>query len=186
MKSNWKMIKRIFQYLIGPKHFGIFFSRDINLLAYSDADYGGDLNTRHSTTGVLIFRGPIVWYAQKQHVVATSTAETEYRTTVSAIDEVCWIRHISKELGLANMDQPIMLKIDNQSAIHMLQSAYDGKITKGKKHIEIARKFIQEHIGKTVKLNHVNSTEQLADILTKPLTRNIFIRLRSKIIKEEC
>jgi len=68
----------------------------------------------------------------------------------------------------------------------MLQNTYEGKITKGKKHIDIPRKFIQEHIGKTVKLSHVKNSDQLADILTKPLSRKTFEQLRSKIIKEKC
>lgn len=68
----------------------------------------------------------------------------------------------------------------------MLQNTHEGKVTKGKKHIDIPRKFIQEHIGKIVELKHVRSSEQLADILTKPLTRKIFVELRNKIIKEEC
>jgi hypothetical protein len=36
----------------------------------------------------------------------------------------------------------------------MLKGSKEGKISKGKKHIEISKKFIQHHIGKTVKLSH--------------------------------
>ncbi|KAK9721122.1 hypothetical protein QE152_g21703 [Popillia japonica] len=50
----------------------------------------------------------------------------------------------------------------------MLKKTHNGKISKGKKHIDIPRKFIQEHIDRTVKLEHVGSSDQLADILTKP------------------
>jgi len=52
----------------------------------------------------------------------------------------------------------------------MLQNTYEGKITKGKKHIDIPRKFIQKHVGKTVKIKHVKSSDQLIDIMSKPLT----------------
>lgn len=187
MNSHWKMVKRIFQYLQGTVNCGILYNRDENLVAYTDSDYGGDTATRHSTSGVLIIRGgPIVWYAQKQRLVATSSAEAEYRAAVSSIDDICWIRRIGRELGFINSNEPTTLYVDNQSAIHMLKNTHEGKITKGKKHIEISRKFVQEHIGKTVNLKHVKSSEQLADVLTKPLTWKIFQELRNKIIKEEC
>lgn len=187
MISHWKMVKRVFQYLKGTVHYGIFFNGDTKLVAYTDSDYGGDTLTGHSTSGVLINRGgPIVWYTQKQRLVATSTAEAEYRAAVSSIDDICWIRRIGNELGFLDLNQPTTLCVDNQSAIHMLQNTHEGKITKGKKHIDISRKFIQEHIGTTVKLKHVKSNDQLADILTKPLSRKNFEELRGKIIKEEC
>lgn len=183
---HWKMIKRVFQYLRGTVNNGIMFDGDTNLLAYTDSDYGGDSETGHSTSGVLILRGgPIVWYAQKQRLVATSTAEAEYRAAVSSIDDICWIRRIGQELGFVNIDEPTTLCVDNRSAIHMLQNVCDGKVTKGKKHVEISRKFIQEHIGKTINLKHVKSCDQLADILTKPLSRKTFQELKLKIIKEE-
>lgn len=187
MISHWKMVKRVFQYLKGTFKFGIFFNGDSTLIAYTDSDYGGDTLTGCSTSGVLIIRGgPVVWYAQKQRLVATSTAEAEYRAAVSSIDDVCWIRRIGRELGISDYNKPTILCVDNQSAIHMLKNTNEGKITKGKKHIDIPRKFIQEHIGKTVELKHVKSSDQLADILTKPLTRKIFEDLRRKMIKEEC
>jgi len=187
MVSHWKMIKRVFQYLKGTMNFGISFNGDKELIAYTDSDYGGDSATRHSTSGVLVVRGgPIVWYAQKQRLVATSTAEAEYRAAVSSIDDICWIRRIGNELNFIDVSQPTTLCIDNQSALHMLQNTHEGKITKGKKHIDIPRKFIQEHLGKTVKIKHVKSSDQLADIMTKPLTRKVFEQLRIKIIKKEC
>ncbi|XP_076298344.1 uncharacterized protein LOC143217692 [Lasioglossum baleicum] len=187
MVSHWRMIKRIFQYLKGTIHFGIYFDGGKTLVPYTDSDYGGDTRTGHSTSGGLIMRGgPIVWYTQRQRLVATSTAEAEYRAAVSSIDEICWIRRLGAELRILELHRPTLLHIDNQSAIHMLHNTHEGKITKGKKHIDIARKFVQEHIGKTVELRHVRSSDQLADILTKPLARKMFEDLRRKLIKEEC
>ncbi|KAK9687962.1 hypothetical protein QE152_g35890 [Popillia japonica] len=186
MESNWKMVKRVFAYLKGTINYGIRFSGASDLVAYTDSDYAGDIHTGHSTSGVLVMRGgPVVWYAQKQRLVATSTAEAEYRAAVSTIDDICWIRRLGRELEILKSDEPATLYIDNQSAIHMLKNTHEGKITKGKKHIDIPRKFIQEHVGKTVKVQHVKSSDQLADIFTKALTRKSFLELRSKIIKEE-
>lgn len=130
--------------------------------------------------------GPLVWCTQKQNLVANSTAEAEYRAAVSTFDEISWIRRLACELKHLNPVQPTCLYVDNQSAIHMLKNTSDGKITKGRKHIEISRKFIQQHIDKIIKIEHVKSEDQLADLLTKPLTFTRFKTLRNKIIKEEC
>lgn len=187
MKSHQAMVKRVFQYLRGTTTAGIHFGGDRELVAYTDSDFGGDSETGQSTSGVLVLRGgPVVWYSQKQRLVATSTAEAEYRAAVSVIDDVCWIKRIALELGILENDQPITLKVDNMSAIHMLQNAHEGKTTRGKKHIEIPRKHIQQHVGKTVALQHVESSKQIADILTKPLNRKVFETHRCKLIKEEC
>ena len=185
--SHWKMIKRVFQYLKGSIHFGIHFDGSTKLIAYTDSDYGGDLTTGQSTSGVLVLcGGPILWYAKKQHLVATSTAEAEYRAAVCSIDDICWIRRLGHELNFINLEEPVTLFIDNWSAIYMLKSSGEGKISKGKKHIEIPRKFIQQHIGKTVELQHIRSSDQLADIFTKALDRKAFQKIRYYIIKEEC
>lgn len=134
----------------GTVNFGISFNGDSELIAYSDSDFGGDIISRQSTTGVIIMRGgPIVWFTQKQGLVATSTAEAEFRAAVSSLDEICWIKRLGIELRYFK-DIPTRLCIDNQSAILMLQNTTEGKITKGKKHIDIPRKFIQQHIGSTV------------------------------------
>lgn len=187
MKSHQAMVKRVFQYLRGTVTAGIHFGGDRELVAYTDSDFGGDSETGQSTSGVLVMRGgPVIWYSQKQRLVATSTAEAEYRAAVSVIDDVCWMKRMALELGILKSDQPITLKIDNMSAIHMLQNAHEGKTTKGKKHIEIPRKYIQQHVGSTVTLQHVESSKQIADILTKPLNRKVFETLRCELIKEEC
>ena len=45
-RSNWTMVRRVFQYLKGTVHYGISFNGEEELMAYSDAHYGGDLVTR--------------------------------------------------------------------------------------------------------------------------------------------
>lgn len=170
MLSHWKMVKRIFQYLRGMISFGIFFNGDEKLIAYTDSDYGGDSVTGQSS-GVLILRGDPIVYA-KTTPCSKFSAEAEYRAVVFFIDDICWIR-LGNELGFVNLNEPTTLCVDNRSAIYMLQNTEKGKITKGKKHIDIPRKFIQEHLGTIIKLKHITSTEQLADILTKLLTCSV-------------
>ncbi|KAL7290824.1 hypothetical protein TKK_0015564 [Trichogramma kaykai] len=182
-----EMIKRVLQYVKETLHYGIHFNGNRELVAYCDSDFDGDEVTGKSTTGVIVLRGgPLVWITKKQPLVANSTAEAEYRAAVAALDEISWIRRLAHELQHLDLDKPTPLSIDNRSAIHMLENTHEGKVTKGKKHIEISRKFIQQHIGTTVNWKSIRSEDQLADFLTKPLSRKLFENLIFKIIKEEC
>lgn len=153
----------------------------------SDSNYGGDEADKCSTSGVLVKNGgPIIWFAQKQKVTAISSAEAEYRAAASGIQEISWIRRVIKELKLQDLSEPSELIIDNKAAISMLENVEEGKITKSKKHVEIRRKFVKYHVGKTVSPIYVKSKDQLADIFTKPLSKGPFLYLREKLLKEEC
>ena len=74
--------------------------------------------------------------------------------------------------------KPTRFLIDNQAAINMLQRVEDGNITKSKKHIEIKRNFLNRHVGITIDPTYIKSTEQVADIFTKPLNKKTFAFLR--------
>jgi len=185
--SHWRTVQRVFRYLQGTEKYGIFFSKNAKLQVFTDANYGGDDTDMNSTSGILVdYGGPIVWAAQKQRVTAISSAEAEYRAAVLGIQEICWIRRIMKELKIQAVNKPSKLFIDNKASMKMLENVDEGKITKGKKHIEIKRQFIQDHVGRTVDPDYVKSKDQLADIFTKPLSKGRFIYLRTKLLKEEC
>ena len=51
-----------------------------NLTGYSDADWAGDIDGRHSTSGNVFFLAgrAVSWLSKKQATVALSTAEAEY------------------------------------------------------------------------------------------------------------
>nr|GEZ69745.1 uncharacterized mitochondrial protein AtMg00810-like [Tanacetum cinerariifolium] len=80
--SHLHAVKRIFRYLKGKPHLGLWCPRDFpfNLVAYSDSDYVGDSLDRKSTTGGCQFLGfrLISWQCKKQTAVATSLTEAEY------------------------------------------------------------------------------------------------------------
>ena len=62
---------------------GCFFPTDtsLQLVAYSDADWAGCLDTRRSTTDWCMFLGDalISWIGKKQDRVSKSSTEAEYR-----------------------------------------------------------------------------------------------------------
>ena len=82
-KEHWSGVKRIFRYLKGTLNFGLKFTvdeRNLELIGFSDADWAGDLDTRHSTSGYIfkIRNSTFSWCSKKQITVAKSTPEAEY------------------------------------------------------------------------------------------------------------
>nr|GEU75673.1 hypothetical protein [Tanacetum cinerariifolium] len=80
--SHLQAVKRIFRYLKGKSHLGLWYPRDspFNMVAYSNSDYARASLNRKSTTGGCQFLGCrlISWQYIKQTVVATSSTEAEY------------------------------------------------------------------------------------------------------------
>ena len=160
---------------------GILYSASSNkgLIRYSDADYGGDLQDRKSTSGMVftLFGGSISWASTKQKTVATATVVAEYVALMPAIKEALWLKQLFKEIlipiGL------IEVKTDAQGAMDL---ATNARFSQKTKHIDIRYYFIRDHINtKEINLKHVPTREMTADILTKPLPRPAFELLRSKL-----
>nr|GFA44598.1 putative ribonuclease H-like domain-containing protein [Tanacetum cinerariifolium] len=80
--SHLHAVKRIFRYLKGKPHLGLWYPKDspFNLVAYSDSVYDGASLDRKSTTEGCQFLGCrlISWQCKKQTVVATSSTEAEF------------------------------------------------------------------------------------------------------------
>nr|GEV98117.1 uncharacterized mitochondrial protein AtMg00810-like [Tanacetum cinerariifolium] len=79
--SHFHAVKRIFRYLKGKPHLGLWYPKDspFNLVAYLDSDYAGASLDRKSTTGGCQFLGCrlISWQCKKQTVVATSSTKAD-------------------------------------------------------------------------------------------------------------
>nr|GEV79020.1 hypothetical protein [Tanacetum cinerariifolium] len=86
--SHLHAVKRIFRYLKGKTHLGLWYPKDspFNLVAYSDSDYAGASLDRMSTIEGCQFIGCrlISWQCKKQTVVATSSTEAEYVAAANA------------------------------------------------------------------------------------------------------
>lgn len=83
-----------------------------------------------------------------------------------------------KELSIQEK-QVMKLKVDKKSAINLAKHP----ISHGRsKHIEIKYHFLRDQVNKRkLELSYCKSEENVADILTKALKKNIFEGLRSKL-----
>lgn len=180
-KEHWTALKRLLRYLKGTTMFGILYTKGgaSECIGFSDADWAGDTNDRKSTSGYVFMLngGAVSWSSKKQKCVALSTAEAEYVALSSAAQESIWLRQLLMELG-SSPETPTVIFEDNLSTIAMTKNPqFHGRA----KHIDIKHHFIREQVSHgTVQLEYCPTTDMTADILTKGLSRETFVKLRAK------
>lgn len=175
----WKEAKRILRYLQATKDLSLTFSKgEKMLIGYSDADWAGDKQSRKSVSGFISFYcgNPISWFSKKQSCVALSTAESEYIAAASSAQELMnqkgVISEISDSVG-------VVLKIDNVSAISMIKTFENSKRCK---HIDIRYNFVKDlYCEKQLCIEYVLSENNIADVFTKALSKEKFLKFRENM-----
>jgi hypothetical protein len=120
----------------------------------------------------------VTWRSKKQKVVARSIAEAEFRGMAHGVCELLWIQRVLTELGIHYTDL-MTLHCDNKAAISIAHNPVQHDRTK---HVEIDRHFIKEKLDqKLIQFPFVQSAYQLADILTKAVSRPAFQRVITKL-----
>lgn len=179
---HWQATKRILRYLKGTSHHCLQFKPTTAnyLLAYSDAGWISNKEDSRSQYGYAIFHGSnlINWTSRKQRVVARSSTEAEYRSLAYTTAEMLWLQQLIHELHAPITKQPMLL-CDNVGAIFMSKNPV---ISTRSKHIALDFHFIRENVENgTLKICYSSSVDQLADIFTKPLSKDRIISLRTKL-----
>ena len=178
-ETHLQAAKKILRYLQGTINHGLFMpaNNPNSYHTYTDADWGRDIDTRKSTSGILhkIGNTSIAWSSKLQPTVSLSSTEAEYRVLTDAAKDIIYYRRLLTELGL-DITQPTQIYSDNESCIKLAQNPVQHSRTK---HIAIQQHFIRE-ASQTgiVQVTHVPTTLQQADFLTKPLSYHKFISNR--------
>lgn len=79
-------------------------------------------------------------------------------------------------------DEPAVLKCDNQSAISIVHSE---KFTPRTRHLRAQDAYVREQVreGELI-VEHVRTSEQLADLLTKSMLTGKFIKNRNQLLSK--
>lgn len=178
--DHWKAAKYILRYLKSTQDFGITYKANapIDIIGYADSDFAMDPATRRSTTGYTFMNAgsAITWCSQRQSLVTVSTTEAELVATSAAAKEAMWLRTFLTELGFPQR-MPTTIFVDNQAAINLGNSHEYHRRTK---HIEVKHFFVREMVSKKhINLEYVNTNDNLADSLTKPLLATKFNEKRT-------
>uniref|UniRef100_A0A0V0HRA1 Putative ovule protein n=1 Tax=Solanum chacoense TaxID=4108 RepID=A0A0V0HRA1_SOLCH len=180
--DHMSALKRIIRYVQGTLDFGLHLypSSISSLVAYTDADWGGCPDTRRSTSGYCVFLGDnlISWSSKRQPTLSKSSAEAEYRGVANVVSESCWIRNLLLELHCP-IKKATLVYCDNVSAIYLSGNPVQHQRTK---HIEMDIHFVREKVARgEVRVLHVPSRYQIADIFTKGLPRVLFEEFRDSL-----
>ncbi|CAM9438252.1 unnamed protein product [Chrysoparadoxa australica] len=172
-------LERAMQYVSGTTDLGLTYSRkgELQLEAFVDADYAGDVNNRRSTTGFLIMFGgaAVSWKSKLQPTVSLSSSEAEYRALSECGAEVAHLHQVGLDIGLRMEQTPIYE--DNTGAISLAENWSSGTRTK---HVDVRYHHVREMVeSKMVKIKYIRSEEQPADILTKNSSYAGFARHRN-------
>lgn len=184
--THWIATKRILRYVKGTSEYSLALGglsrRDktetLTLTGSCDADWGGDLTDRRSTTGYvfLLNNHVISWKSHKQTSVATSSTEAEYQALSSATKEVLWLRMFMNEIGF-EQQSPTTIQQDNQSTISLAHNPTHHNRTK---HIDIAHHHIRECLEENkIDITYVPTSDIIADVMTKALSRAKFEHCRN-------
>jgi hypothetical protein len=177
-KEHWVAVKRVLRYLRGTSDYALCFggkeeSMVLDVEGSVDANWGGDIDSRRSTSGYVfnLFGGPVSWMSKRQSVVALSSTEAEYMALTHAGKEAIWLQRLCSEFGFKRR-RSVQLKCDSQSAIHLAKNpAYHSRT----KHIDIQYHFIREKVDeKVIHLEKVDTKVNCADFLTKAVSLEKF------------
>ena len=181
-RSHWKAGKRVLRYILGIVDHGIHYKRNVDnvLVGYSDSDWGGNIDDFKSTSGYVfnIGSGAVSWASKKQDVVALSTTEAEYISLSVASCQALWLRNVLHELKCPQEKGTIMF-CDNQSSISLSKNpVFHGR----SKHINIKYHFIRELIKDgEVYIKYCKTQDQVADVFTKALKTDSFLKMKEKL-----
>nr|GEW07918.1 copia protein [Tanacetum cinerariifolium] len=170
--SHLEAVKRIFRYIKGTTHLGLWYHKGtgIKTVVYADSDHAGDYVNRKSTSGICTFVGCCLtsWFSKKQTALAISTTEAKYVSTGKACQQALWMEKALIDYDVRFDDVPIMC--DNKGVIELSKKSVQYSRTK---HIEIHHHFLCDNAQKGhISIEKVSSVNNIADILTNPLNVN--------------
>ena len=147
-----------------PKPRGIGFW----MRAFVDSDHAGDIITRRSRAGFIIFlnSAPIYWYSKKETSIETSSFGAEFIAMKLCCEYIRGLRYKLRMMGIA-VNLPTFVFGDNQSVLSNTSIPH-SKLKK--KSSSIAYHFVREGEAKGEwKTTYINTNHNPSDMLSKSL-----------------
>ncbi|KAL0289411.1 UNVERIFIED_CONTAM: Retrovirus-related Pol polyprotein from transposon TNT 1-94 [Sesamum angustifolium] len=142
---------------------------------FGDANWVMD-NDEVSLTSGYVFTlggGAISWKSVKQTCIARSTMESEFIALELVGQEAEWLGNLVGDMPMWGSSIPVSIHCDSQAAIGIAKNyAYNGK----RRHTRIRHGAVKELLNNgIIFLEYVRSERNLADSLTKGLTRRVIL-----------
>jgi transposase InsO family protein len=174
-QPHWDAIKHVLRYMRGTTDYRLTYGgrAGASLLfdGYCDSDWGSSKDDRRSVTGYtfMLGGGAVSWQSKKQPTVALSSVEAEYMAACQAAREALWWQKLLHELGVARHPTTV-IHSDSQGSIALSKNPEHHARSK---HIDIRHHFIREQVAANhISLQYMPTEDMLADVMTKPLSRD--------------
>ncbi|GAA0158722.1 transmembrane signal receptor [Lithospermum erythrorhizon] len=173
---------RVVKYLKGCPGQGILLSSQstLKLSGWCDFVWASCPITRRSLSGWIVSLGDshVSWKTKKHATMSRSSAEAEYWSMAVLTCELKWLRRLLRCFGVFHTGAAELF-CDSQFALHLAQNPVFHECTK---HIEINCHFLRDAVlDGIIRMTHVSTTNQLADIFTKALGKRQFHFLLHKL-----
>lgn len=125
-----------------------------------------------------MYGNSILWKSQKQKIVSRASTHAEYYALAQCVQEVLPIRGLLTELEI-NMKNAVKIYEDNSGAVSL---SVNGNFSKNSKHIDVSYHFVNDYYRKgLISVEKVSTDDQVADMLTKSLSKVKFCKFRNMI-----
>jgi len=143
--------------------------RSIQISAFVDVAHTGNLVTRRSHTGILIFlnNALISWYSKQQNTVETSTFGSEFVSLCIVTEQIKALRYKLRMFGIP-IDGPANVFCDNEGVV---KNTSIPESTLTKRHNAINFHAVREAAAASIiRVGKEDSETNLADPLSKVVT----------------
>ena len=172
--------------LNGTRHLGLCLGADkdgkLHLNVYADAAHNVHVDARsHGGIAMQIGRGTTL--AESSRIKGVPISSTESELIMAAKGMSFGIRELefSKYQQIVEMEDNATLHEDNTSTIHLIRNGKSN--SKMTRHINLRYFFIKHYLETNeFEIVHCPTSEQIADILTKPLQGSQFLYLRDLLL----
>jgi hypothetical protein len=147
-----------------PKSLG----ETVKITCYVDANHAGNMVTRRSHTGFVIFMNsaPIIWWSKRQNTVETSTFGSEYVALRIATEQIIALRYKLSMMGI-KVEDPANVFCDNEA---VAKNSATPESVLSKKHNAICFHKVRECCAAgIIRVGWIDGKSNPADLFTKVL-----------------
>jgi len=181
-KRHMDALYFVLRYLRANPSLGLTFKKrtPLNMNVFSDSDFAGSMDCRRSTTGfvILVADTPVIWKAGLQTSIATSTCHAETTAAFDAVRKLSVLSGLISEIGFS-IDTPTVA-VDNSALYNNISNI--SSVSMLVKQLGISIGYLREQFANNLfRPVLVRTTENVADVLTKPLARQLFVKFRDQL-----
>jgi hypothetical protein len=182
--AYWKAMIRVIKFVFDTTMYSLKMSpsmKKLQLEGVSDIEFTGYRDNRTSLYGYITYfcGAPISWKSKSGKSVTPSSTEAEYFASSEATKELMFVFNLLKGMHEEKfLNLLIILRVDNTGAIYI---AYNHTTSPRTNFIDIRAHYVREIIDKgAIKILFIKSEHNEADIYTKHLGEDLFVKHASK------